>query len=136
MSKLTPCLGLISIVVLGCGGGDDGLDAAPVVENYAAIVRASYGDTLAKAKELEVAIDAFVAAPSPNTLQAARQAWLAAREPYGQTEAYRFYDGPIDDPQTGPEGRINAWPLDEAFIDYVEGNANAGIINDTAGFPT
>jgi putative iron-regulated protein len=135
MNKLTSCVGLISIVLFGCGGGDDGLDAAPVVENYAAIVRASYADTLAKAKELKTAVDAFVAAPSANTLQAARQAWLAAREPYGQTEGYRFYDGPIDNPETGPEGEINAWPLDEAFIDYVEGNANAGIINDTAGFP-
>lgn len=124
------------VATIGCGGGDGGLDAAPVVDNYAAIVRASYADSLAKARDLKTAIDAFVAAPSATTLQAARQAWLAAREPYGQTEAYRFYDGPIDNPDTGPEGQINAWPLDEAYIDYVEGNANAGIINDTAGFPT
>ena len=33
----------------------------------------------------------------------------------------RFYNGPIDDPDTGPEGLINAWPLDENYIDYVEG---------------
>jgi putative iron-regulated protein len=136
MNKLTSFVGLISVVLLGCGGGDDGLDATPVVENYSAIVRASYADSLAKAKDLKTAIDAFVAAPSANTLQTARQAWLAAREPYGQTEAYRFYDGPIDNPEDGPEGEINAWPLDEAYIDYVEGNANAGIINDTGAFPT
>jgi putative iron-regulated protein len=32
--------------------------------------------------------------------------------------------------------RINAWPLDEAYIDSVEGNPSAGIINDPANFPT
>ena len=127
---------MIGLLVVGCGGGG-GLDGAEtVVANYAAIVHASYSDTLAKAQSLKTAVDAYVAAPSAATLEAARQAWLAAREPYGQTEAYRFYDGPIDDPDTGPEGRINAWPLDEAYIDYVEGNPSAGIINMPAQFPT
>ena len=54
---------------------------------------------------------------------------------YGATEAFRFYDGPIDNPDDGPEGQINAWPLDEAYIDYVEDDPEAGIINDTAGVP-
>jgi putative iron-regulated protein len=81
-------------------------------------------------------VDAFVAAPSETTLLAAQDAWLAAREPYGQTESYRFYDGPIDNPEDGPEGRINAWPLDEAYIDYVIGNPQAGIINNPTEFPT
>lgn len=120
-----------------CGGGHDD-EPAPgaVVDNYAAIVHASYSDSLGKARELKTAIDAFVAAPSPATLGAARTAWLAAREPYGQTEVYRFYDGPIDNPSDGPEGEINAWPLDEAYVDYVMDNANAGIINNPGMFPT
>ena len=54
---------------------------------------------------------------------------MASREPYLQTEAYRFYSGPIDDDK-GPEGLINAWPLDEAYIDYVKGKPNAGIVNN------
>jgi putative iron-regulated protein len=54
---------------------------------------------------------------------------------YGPTEVYRFYDGPIDNPEDGPEGQINAWPLDEAYLDYVEGDPSAGIINDTEGVP-
>ena len=44
-----------------------------------------------------------------------------ARDDYGPTEAFRFYDGPIDNPDDGPEGQINAWPMDEAYVDYVEG---------------
>jgi putative iron-regulated protein len=131
--KLSLCL-----FVAACGGGDDdGLDDAPaVIENYATVVHTSYEESLAKADELKLAIDALVANPDAVKLSAAQDAWLAAREPYGQTEGYRFYDGPIDDPEDGPEGRINAWPLDEAYIDYVEGNADAGIINDLVGFPT
>ena len=62
-------------------------------------------------------------------------AWLAARDDYGPTEAFRLYDGPIDNPDDGPEGQINAWPMDEAYVDYVEGDLTAGIINDPAGFP-
>ncbi|MGN6103872.1 MAG: imelysin family protein [Kofleriaceae bacterium] len=124
-------------VVAACGDDDPTVaeEAPPVVEGYAAIVRASYADTLTKAKALEASIDAFVAAPSAASLQAARDAWLAAREPYGQTEVYRFYDGPIDNPDNGPEGQLNAWPLDEVYIDYVVGDPQAGIINNPAMFP-
>jgi putative iron-regulated protein len=63
-------------------------------------------------------------------LGAARRAWLAAREPYLQTEVYRFYAGPIDNPVDGPEGLLNAWPLDENYIDYTVDDAAAGIVND------
>ncbi len=47
-----------------------------------------------------------------------------------------FYDGPIDNEEDGPEGLINAWPLDESYIDYVEGAPEAGIINSPDEFPT
>ena len=39
---------------------------------------------------------------------------------------FRFYGGPIDNEENGPEGLINAWPMDESYIDYVEGNPTAG----------
>jgi putative iron-regulated protein len=93
---------------------------------YAKGVHASYAASAAAAKTMASAIDAFLAKPSKKTLAAARKAWVAARPAYLLTEAYRFYDGPIED----IEGEINSWPMNEAFIDYVEGDANAGIIND------
>jgi putative iron-regulated protein len=102
---------------------------ASVATNYAALVHANYSDTLAAAQEMQAAIAAFVAAPSADGLAAARKAWLSARESYGQTEAFRFYGGPIDDDK-GPEGQINAWPLDEAYVDYVQGKPKAGLVND------
>lgn len=105
------------------------VDAGTVVAHYAALVHAAYDDTLAGAVELQSAVAAFVAAPSASGLEAARRVWLAARDVYGQTEAFRFYGGPIDDDK-GPEGRLNAWPMDEAFLDGVEGRPNAGLVND------
>jgi putative iron-regulated protein len=126
---------LVSAFAVGCGGDDGDGDTTPVLETYAANVHASYSDSLTKAQALKTTVDAFLASPSQATFDAAKQAWIAAREPYGQTEVYRFYDGPIDNPEDGPEGEINAWPLDEAYIDYVEGMPDAGIINDKVTFP-
>lgn len=102
---------------------------AEVVQHYARLVQAAYADCLTLAQALGRAIEAFVAAPSASTLAAAQQAWVSARQAYGQTEAFRFYGGPID-AEDGPEGRLNAWPLDEAYIDRVAGRPNAGFIND------
>mgnify|MGYP001301561474 CR=1 FL=1 len=102
-----------------------------VLETYANVVHANYEDTLMAAKDMQKAIAAFVANPSTQTQDAAKKAWLNAREYYGQTEAFRFYGGPIDD-DNGPEGQINAWPMDESYVDSVKGKATAGLINNTA----
>jgi putative iron-regulated protein len=85
-----------------------------VVKTYADIALAGYEDSLTTAKELQQAVAALIATPSDETLQAARTAWLAARVPYQQTEAFRFGNPIVDD----WEGRVNAWPLDEGLIDY------------------
>jgi putative iron-regulated protein len=107
-----------------------GIDAAAVVRHHAALVHANYADTLAAAVDLQAALKAFTAAPGADGLAAARRAWLAAREWYGQTEAFRFYGGPID-ADNGPEGRINAWPMDESYVDGVQGRPSAsGLVND------
>lgn len=102
-----------------------------VVGHYAAIASASYADSLAAARQLQQKIEAMLAAPSAPALESARQAWLAARVPYLQTEAFRFYDGPID----AVEGWINAWPIDEHYVDYVADDPEAGVINEVKKFP-
>ena len=102
--------------------------AVAVGQHYGALVQAGYEDTLSAAISLQKAVQAFTAAPSDAGLKAARQAWLDAREWYGQTEAFRFYGGPIDG-KNGPEGRINAWPMDESYVDYTQDSPNSGIIN-------
>ena len=89
---------------------------ADVLANYANIALAGYEDSLTTAKALDAAIDALIANPSEETLAAARDAWKAARLPYQQTEAFRFGNPIVDE----WEGRVNAWPLDEGLIDYVD----------------
>ena len=105
------------------------LKAQDVVQHYSTLVYANYSDVLTATQRMQKAINAFLAKPSQATQDAARQAWLDAREFYGQTEAFRFYDGPIDN-EDGPEGQINAWPMDESYVDYVEGDAKSGLINN------
>ena len=86
-----------------------------VATHYANMAEAMYGDARAAAADLQKAVDALVAKPSQETLDAARKAWLESRPWYQQTEGFRFGNAIVDD----WEGRVNAWPLDEGLIDYV-----------------
>ena len=89
-----------------------------VVSHYADMALAGYQDSLTTAQTLQVTVAALIATPSDETLQAARDAWKAARIPYQQTEAFRFGNPIVDD----WEGRVNSWPLDEGLIDYTSGD--------------
>ncbi|WP_418593451.1 imelysin family protein [Ponticoccus sp. (in: a-proteobacteria)] len=91
-------------------------DKAAVLDTYADIAQAGYEDSLSKAQDLQAAVAALIADPSEATLTAARTAWLEARVPYQQTEVFRFGNAIVDD----WEGKVNAWPLDEGLIDYVD----------------
>ena len=137
--RFVSVLAALMLLAAGCGNDDDssGVEVSrqDAVATYAAGVHSAYASSLYSAEAMDAAIDAFLASPSEATLEAARQAWLVARVDYGPTEVFRFYGGPIDDEETGTEGLINAWPLDEAYIDYVEGNPDAGIVNDPSGHP-
>lgn len=125
------------VFVTSCSSdSDSGVSKKAVVKNYAEIVYQNYKDAYDDAVELEAAINTFTATPTAANFTVAKDKWKQARESYGTTEAFRFANGPIDDETDGPEGLINAWPLDEAFIDYVDGAPNAGIINDAVAFPT
>ncbi len=87
-----------------------------VLSTYADIAAAGYEDSLITAQALQAAVDALIAEPTDATLAAAKDAWLAARVPYQQTEVFRFGNAIVDD----WEGKVNAWPLDEGLIDYVD----------------
>ena len=138
-------------ILAGCGGDDgkngtngvDGSNGADgsngvsvfvttsdVVNTNAQHAYAVYSDSLIAAKALKEQLEKFVAKPTDENFTQAKEAWLDARESYGESEVYRFREGPIDnltkdgqgnwvlEPEAGPEGAINAWPLAEAFIDY------------------
>ncbi|MEN5303703.1 imelysin family protein [Pseudomonas sp. TWI628] len=143
----------IAIALAGCGEGKDDKADAPqaqapaaasttaaapgavdeatgkaVVKHYTEIVYAVYSDALSTAKHLQSAVDAFLAKPNDETLKAAKEAWVAARVPYLQSEAFRFGNTIIDD----WEGQVNAWPLDEGLIDYVDKSYEHALGNPAA----
>lgn len=91
-------------------------DKSAVLDNYADIALAKYEDSLATAQTLLTTVKALIDMPSATAQQAAKSAWLASRVPYQQTEVYRFGNAIVDD----WEGKVNAWPLDEGLIDYVD----------------
>jgi putative iron-regulated protein len=90
----------IAIALAGCGEGKNDKAAAPqaqapaaasttaaapgavdeaagkaVVKHYAEMVYAVYSDSLSTAKQLQTAVDAFLAKPNDQTLKAAKEAW-------------------------------------------------------------
>jgi putative iron-regulated protein len=124
-SALALSLGMVT------GAHADGhVDKRAVLDTYANIAQAMYEDSLTTAKALKTTVEALAAEPSEETLAAAKRAWIAARVPYQQTEVYRFGNAVVD----AWEGRVNAWPLDEGLIDYVD--ASYGESSDENDFYT
>lgn len=120
-------LAVVSASLIACGGdSNNGSSSAlpqasanltpAMTENYADMAFAMYSDSLERAKELKTAVDALVAAPDTLKFDSAKEAWLEARVVYQQSEVFRFDEGLVDD----WEGQLNAWPLDEGLIDYVD----------------
>ena len=121
-----------SFIVKSTYAANDSINS--LANSYANLVSHYYNEVSLSTQEMHNAIIKFVQAPDNNSLTNAKNKWIAARSIYGITEAFRFYGGPIDGVnkygEEGPEGLINAWPLNEAYIDYVKGSPNAGIINN------
>ena len=104
--------------VTTAAAGVDATAGKAVSAHYADIALAVFSDALTQAQALQVATNNLLAKPDADTLAAARQAWIAARVPYMQSEVFRFGNPVVDD----WEGQLNAWPLDEGLIDYVAGD--------------
>lgn len=119
-----------------------GNEANSLLTTYANIATANYTDTLNDAKILKEKLKDFTNNPTMILMENAKAAWLNARESYGQTEAFRLSNGPIDAEEGwhtsygAPGGQLNAWPLDENMIDYTtnaKGRKTSGNIIDTKG---
>jgi putative iron-regulated protein len=87
-----------------------------VVEGYITLAYTNYSDALTTAQALQSSIESLVKKPSADALAAAQASWIAARPSYQQSEVFRFGNAVVDD----WEGQLNAWPLDEGLIDYVD----------------
>ena len=118
MSRLIAALAFIAGIagtLPAQAAGSEAMKRA-VLSSYADIAQAMYEDSLQAARALQKSVATLVSKPSEATMKAAREAWLAARVPYQQTEVFRFGNAIVDE----WEGRVNAWPLDEGLIDYVD----------------
>lgn len=133
---LTKSMIAATLVITSCSSDDDNTSNTTnlFVSNYATIAATNYDDAYTTAATMQTAIEDFITSPSAATLIEAQDAWLYARDFYGQTEAFREANGPIDNESLlATEGQINAWPLDEGYIDYVSDGTTKvqnGLIGD------
>ncbi len=116
---------------------EKGKEAEALVKSFSDMAYAGYSDSLEGAKKLQAAIDKFVAEPTEANLKATKQAYIDSRIPYMQTEVFRFDEGFVTkndkraiESVDAWEVQVNAWPLDEALIDYVDGSHYEGKYKD------
>ena len=107
--------------------------AFQVLSNYTDIAWAMYADAVRDVVRFNMAVYHFRKDPGPETLQNAKDLWIDARKTYGKTECFRFSETPID--ELGLEILINAWPVDESYIDYTRDDRDSGIINQPDRYP-
>ena len=101
-----------------------------ITENYANLAHAKYKDSLILAEIMLSKINFFLEAPSEKKFLDVKKSWLKARTVYQQTEVFRFGNAIVDE----WEGKVNAWPLDEGLIDYVDNTNYYPSENDFSNF--
>ena len=120
---------LAAFFLAGCGGGSGGsgssesfIDqnsdlAASVIENYVDdVVIDTYYDLRQKAIALREAVESIdVDNGTQADVQAAADAWVAARIPWEQSEAWLF--GPVD--FHGHDPALDSWPVNRTDLDAV-----------------
>ena len=63
-------------------------------------------------KRLPKAVQALAGTPSNDAFESACDAWIVARQPWEQSEAFLF--GPVD--AMGLDPNMDSWPLDQVAI--------------------
>ena len=101
-----------------------------VLVNYSNIAEAKYKDALTLAKKMHESIEDFMKDTNEGNFNKVKDSWLQARTIYQQTEVFRFGNPIVDD----WEGKVNAWPLDEGLIDYVDNTNYYPSENDFSNF--
>ncbi len=112
------CMIIASALIVGCESGDDNetYDARDILEHYAySVVYGIYSDLDGKVGELLDAVKALQADTSQSNLEAAQQAWVAARIPWEKSEAFLF--GPVD--TQGLDPALDSWPVDRTNLQEV-----------------
>lgn len=97
-----------------------------VINTYVdGVVLPTYSDMVGKVSSLNDKVTAFAANRTQGNLDAACDAWRAAREPWEKSEAFLY--GPAD--YAGLDPSLDSWPLDQNGLDQVlsSGNFNSAL---------
>ncbi|MBP6838282.1 MAG: peptidase M75 [Kofleriaceae bacterium] len=116
LALLTPT----ALVLAACGddGGTtpSGFDDAQVIADFAdQVVVPTYQLLATRTAALDAALATLAATPNEANLTAARQAWVAMRVPWEQSEAFLF--GPVS--AQGWDPAMDSWPLNQTDLDAV-----------------
>ncbi len=105
----------------GGGGGNNDALIQRIIDDYVDnVVICTYELLYERAITLREAVEALEANPTGSTLQAARDAWISARIPWEQSEAWLF--GPVD--AKGHDPALDSWPVNRTDLDNVLDSAN------------
>lgn len=118
---------LITLLFFAAGCGDDEGTVTPT-EDYSTIIEnisddviiSTYADLNVQAKQLLDALNTLKATPTSLNLEAARQAWRDAREPWELSEGFLY--GPVD--TKGLDPALDSWPVNQTDLDNVLASSN------------
>jgi putative iron-regulated protein len=117
-------------LVVACSDDDDGgtgpsndeleQQARPILTNAAdAVITATYADLANTAGALLTAVQALETTTDAPNLQTARDAWVATRAPWEQSESFLF--GPVD--TQGLDPSLDSWPVNVIDLEAVLASA-------------
>ena len=118
--SLSAALWLTPATLAACdsdaGSTAKGFDDKQVIVDFSdEVVVPTYERLAAQAVALETAVRALTAGPDAAKLEAAKDAWIAARAPWEQSEGFLF--GPVD--SFGIDPALDTWPLNQTDLDGV-----------------
>lgn len=100
-----------------------------VRQHFVQMGRAGVEDTQERIVHLEEVAEFLADEPSVDSLDAARRAWIDAHRAWVSTEVYLYAGHPAH--REGLVDRLDTWPIRPSHVDFVPGEPDAGLINQS-----
>jgi putative iron-regulated protein len=124
-NSISVCAALCSVAMIACsddGGSGSAFDDRDAITDYAdKVVVPTYELLRTRAALLETSVSTLASSRTEANLTAARNAWIATREPWEQSEAHLF--GPVS--ANGYDPAMDSWPVNRTDLDAVLASGNA-----------
>lgn len=125
---LTALLAVLSVSLTACAPDDEGSDSdggfdqSEVLSDFSErVVVPTYAWLAQEALELQTAVNALADSPDETRHEQAREAWVATRKPWEQSEGFLF--GPVD--TLGLDPALDTWPVNKTDLDAVLASGDA-----------